>query len=164
MTGASFGLLQGDHTMDLILWRHADARDGGPDLERPLTAKGVQQAERMAEWLLSRLPKATRILVSPAVRAIQTADALGRDYETVTEIAPGADGVHVLAAAGWPDAAGSVLVVGHQPTLGEAASLLLFGEARPMSLKKAGVLWLTNRVRGSKPENVLKAAMTVDLL
>jgi hypothetical protein len=33
-----------------------------------------------------------------------------------------------------------------------------------MSIKKAGVLWLTNRVRGSQPETVLKAAMTVDLL
>lgn len=164
MTGASFGLLQGDHTMDLILWRHADARDGGPDMERPLTAKGLQQAERMAEWLRPRLHKATRILASPAIRAIQTANALGGDYETVTEIAPGADGVHVLAAAGWPDAGGAVLLVGHQPTLGEAASLLLFGETRPMSIKKAGVLWLTNRVRGSQPETVLKAAMTVDLL
>ena len=88
--------------MDLILWRHADAQDGSPDMERALTAKGVRQAELMAGWLNAHLPKATRILVSPATRAIQTADALGRHYETVTEIAPNADGVHVLAAAGWP--------------------------------------------------------------
>lgn len=150
--------------MDLILWRHADARDGGPDMERPLTAKGLKQAEQMAAWLAPRLPKDSRILVSPAVRAYQTANALGRDYETVGEIAPGADGVHVLAAAGWPDARGTVLVVGHQPTLGEAASLLLFGEARAMSLKKAGLVWLTNRVRGSQPQTVLKAALTVEML
>jgi len=57
-----------------------------------------------------------------------------------------------------------VLVVGHQPTLGEAASLLLYGEARPMSIKKAGVVWLTNRVRGSQPQTMLKAAMTVEML
>jgi phosphohistidine phosphatase len=164
MARLSSRLLQGDDTMDLILWRHADAQDGSPDMERALTAKGLKQAELMAVWLNAHLPKATRILVSPAARAIQTADALGRDYETVTEIAPNADGVHVLAAAGWPDAAGAVLVVGHQPTLGEAASLLLYGEARPMSIKKAGVVWLTNRVRGSAPQTVLKAAMTVDML
>lgn len=150
--------------MDLILWRHADAQDGTPDMERALTAKGVKQAKQVAEWLLPRLPKDARILVSPAVRAYQTANALGRDYETVREIAPGADAVHVLAAAGWPDASGTVLVIGHQPTLGEAASLLLFGEARPMSLKKAGLVWLTNRVRGSQPQTLLKAAMTPETL
>ena len=150
--------------MDLILWRHADAQDGSPDMKRALTDKGMKQAEQMAAWLAPRLPKETRILVSPAVRAYQTANALGRDYETVGEIAPGADGVHVLAAAGWPDARGTVLVVGHQPTLGEAASLLLFGESRPMSMKKAGLIWLTNRVRGSQPQTVLKAAMTVEML
>jgi len=164
MTRLSSRLLQGDDTMDLILWRHADAQDSSPDMERALTAKGVRQAELMAGWLNAHLPKATRILVSPATRAIQTADALSRHYETVTEIAPNADGVHVLAAAGWPDATGTVLVVGHQPTLGEAASLLLYGEARPMSIKKAGVVWLTNRVRGSQPQTMLKAAMTVEML
>jgi phosphohistidine phosphatase len=150
--------------MDLILWRHADAQDGTPDLGRALTAKGLKQAEEMAAWLNPRLPRNTRILVSPAVRAYQTANALGRDYETVEEISPGADGVHVLAAAGWPDATGTVLVVGHQPTLGEVANLLLFGESRPMSIKKAGLIWLTNRVRGSLPQTVLKAAMTVEML
>lgn len=150
--------------MDLILWRHADARDGTPDLERPLTDKGHKQARAMADWLLERMDKHTRIVVSPAVRAYQTANALGRDYETAVEIAPGADGVHVLAAAGWPDTRGTVLVVGHQPTLGEAASLLLFGEARPLSIKKGGVLWLTNRVRGNAPQTVLRAAMSVELL
>ena len=150
--------------MDLILWRHADAHDGTPDMERALTAKGVKQAERMAEWLAQRLPDDARVLVSPAVRAYQTANALRRDYETIAEIAPGADGVHVLAAADWPDARGTVLVIGHQPTLGAAASLLLFGEARPLSIKKAGLIWLTNRVRGHQPQTVLKVAMTVEML
>lgn len=164
MTDASFRFSQSVHTMDLILWRHADAQDGSPDMERALTAKGVKQAQEMAVWLSSRLPKNTRILVSPAVRAYQTANALGRDYEIVPEISPGADGVHILGAAGWPDASGTVLVVGHQPTLGDAASILLFGETRPLSIKKAGLLWLTNRVRGSQPQTVLKAAMTVEMI
>ena len=37
--------------MDLILWRHADAEDGSPDLRRALTRKGEKQAEHMAAWL-----------------------------------------------------------------------------------------------------------------
>ena len=46
--------------MDLILWRHAEAEEGGPDLERRLTPKGRKQAKRVAAWLLQRLPKKTK--------------------------------------------------------------------------------------------------------
>lgn len=149
--------------MDLILWRHADAQDGDNDMTRALTPKGRKQAEKIAIWLRARLPEKTRILVSPATRALQTADALELDYEVVANIAPGAMGEQVLSVAGWPDARGSVLLVGHQPTLGEAASLLLFGETRGMNIRKGGVLWLTNRVRGSQPQTILKAAMSPDM-
>lgn len=150
--------------MDLILWRHADAQDGNPDLDRPLTPKGRAQARKVAAWLNQHMPQEARILVSPALRTLQTADALERAYEVVQGLAPGEDNTHLLAAAGWPDAKGTVLVVGHQPTLGETASLLLFGQALGMSIKKGGVVWLTNRVRGDTPQTVLKAAMTPELL
>jgi len=150
--------------MDLILWRHADAQEGERDMARPLTNKGRKQAERMAVWLHAHLPKDTRILVSPAKRTRETADALELKYEVDANLAPGADAALLLAAAGWPDASGAVLVVGHQPTLGEAASLLLFGETRGLSLKKGGVLWLSNRVRGDTPQSVIKAAMTAEML
>jgi phosphohistidine phosphatase len=150
--------------MDLILWRHADAQDGSPDLDRPLTAKGRAQAKKMAAWLNQRLPKDARLLVSPAVRTRQTADALEREYEVIPDLAPGEDAAHLLNAVSWPHAKGTVLVVGHQPTLGDAASLLLCGEAQDMSLKKGAVVWLTNRVRGNLPQTVLKAAMSIELL
>ena len=76
--------------MDLILWRHAEAEPGEPDLGRRLTAKGHKQAERMGEWLDRNLPEGTRVLVSPADRAQQTAAGLKRKFRTVPEIAPGA--------------------------------------------------------------------------
>lgn len=150
--------------MDLILWRHADAQDGANDMARALTVKGNKQAEKMALWLRPRLPDKTRILVSPAVRALQTADALELDYEVIANIAPGAMGEQILSASGWPDARGGVLLIGHQPTLGEAASLLLFGETRSLNIKKGGLIWLTNRVRGSEPQTILKAAMSPELI
>jgi phosphohistidine phosphatase len=150
-------------SMDLILWRHADAQDGTPDMTRALTAKGRKQAQQVAGWLKGRLPKDTRILVSPAIRTRQTADALQLEYSTDNDLAPGQDSVHILSACGWPDATGTVLVVGHQPGLGEVASLLLFGEARPMSIKKAGIVWLTNRVRAGETQTVLKAAVTPEV-
>ncbi len=150
--------------MDLILWRHADAQDGEQDMLRPLTGKGRKQAERMAAWLHTHLPKDTRILVSPARRCLETADALKLKYQVDANLAPGADAALLLAAAGWPEASGAVLVIGHQPTLGEAASLLLFDEARGLSIRKGGVLWLTNRVRGDMPRSVIKAAMSAEML
>ena len=101
----------------------------------------------MAAWLERHLPDSCRVLVSPARRAQQTAQALGRKFKTVADLAPGASVAAVLAAANWPDSRESVLIVGHQPTLGEVASLLLAGEEAGWSIKKGGVWWLTDRDR-----------------
>lgn len=150
--------------MDLILWRHADAEPGEPDLERRLTAKGVRQAERMAAWLDSHLPDRCRILVSPAERAQQTARALGRKFRTVPELSPGAAAAAVLAIAGWPDAREATLIVGHQPTLGETAALLMSGSDAPWGMRKAAVWWLSNRTRGEGADVLLKAVVGPDYL
>ena len=150
--------------MDLILWRHAEAEPGEPDLGRRLTSKGLKQAERMAAWLEPRLPDTTRILVSPAARTQQTALALGRKFKVVDEIAPGASAAVVLAAAGWPDGRETVLVVGHQPTLGEVAATLLTGDAAGWSLRKGAVWWLSNRNRDGDSAVVLKLAIGPDLV
>jgi len=151
--------------MDLILWRHAEAEDaaaGGDDLRRALTTRGEQQAERMAEWLDHRLARSTRILVSPALRCQQTAKALGRKFRTVPAIAPGASADELIAAAGWPDATDPVLVVGHQPTLGEAAALLLAGTPQSWSVKKGAAWWLRHRVRSEDGQTVLYAVQSPD--
>jgi phosphohistidine phosphatase len=130
--------------MDLILWRHAEAEDarGNDDLGRALTARGRKQAEQMAAWLGPRLPATTRILASPALRCRQTAAALGRTVTTVDAIGPDASPEAVLAAAGWPDAGGVVLVVGHQPTLGEIAARALNSGDDDRRLRKGAVCWL----------------------
>ncbi len=149
--------------MELILWRHAeaeDAKDGAGDLARALTAKGERQAERMAAWLNAHLAASTRIVVSPALRCQQTAAALGRAFDTVAEIGPSSNAKRLLAAAGWPDAATSVLVIGHQPTLGETAALLLAGTAQGWSVKKGAVWWL----RGDASGAVLRGVQAPDFL
>jgi phosphohistidine phosphatase len=150
--------------MDLILWRHAEAVDGQPDLARELTPKGMKQAKAIAQWLSSRLPRRTRIIVSPAERTQQTAAALTDDFEIDRRLAPGAPPTAVLAAAGWPERRGAVVVVGHQPTLGMAAALLIAGEPLPWSIKKGAIWWLSHRVRGEHPQVVLRAVMSPDLL
>ena len=150
--------------MDLILWRHAEAEPGEPDLGRRLTAKGIQQAERMAAWLERHLPATTRVLASPADRAQQTALALKRKFRVVADLAPGATPAAVLAAAGWPDAREPVLIVGHQPTLGEVAATLLSGEEAPWSVRKGSVWWLSNRVRDGNASTVLKVVIGPDFV
>jgi phosphohistidine phosphatase len=134
--------------MDLILWRHAEARDaleGEDDLQRKLTGKGERQAERMAQWLNRRLAPSTRILVSPALRCRQTAAPLGRDVETVAALGPDTSVQAVLDAARWPSASEPVLIVGHQPTLGLVAARVLAGVEQAWSMKKGAVWWLRAR-------------------
>jgi len=150
--------------MDLILWRHAEAEPGEPDLGRRLTAKGIQQAERMAEWLDQHLPATTRILSSPADRAQQTAQALKRKFRVVPELAPGASVSAVLAATGWPDTREPVLVVGHQPTLGEVAAFLLTDDEASWSVRKGAVWWLSNRVRDGVAATVVKVVIGPDFV
>ena len=150
--------------MDLILWRHAEAADGAPDLARKLTAGGVKQARDVAHWLRLRLPKHTRVIVSPAQRTLQTAKALTEDFEIMRGLAPGASPQAVLAAARWAEHKGAVLVIGHQPTLGLLASMLIAGKPMPWSIKKGGVWWLSHRVRGEELQVVLRAVISPDLL
>jgi phosphohistidine phosphatase len=152
--------------MDLILWRHAEAAEavGLADLERPLTSKGERQANRMADWLNQRLAHSTRILVSPALRCQQTAKALARPFKTNEAIAPGASPEAVLKAARWPDAGEPVLIVGHQPTLGMVAALLLAGTPQPWAVRKGAAWWLRSRDREGTAQVVLHAVMSTDCL
>ena len=162
--------------MNLILWRHADAHPSPhsypypgdanltPDLERPLTGKGRRQAAAIAIWLDKHLPNSAKIFVSPAVRSIETASALDRKYKIVPELAPGAQAASLLTAAGWPDNRHPVVIVGHQPALGQLASLLLFGVEQDLSMPKGAVWWLTNRAREDHHKTTLRAAICPDYL
>ncbi|WP_153115359.1 SixA phosphatase family protein [Rhodocyclus tenuis] len=170
--------------MDLLLWRHAEAEDGVPDLQRKLTARGEKQAKQMAAWLKAHAPNPLRVIVSPALRTQQTARALGVPFATDERLRPDAGVVDLLAAAGWPDGSSdatdddsalgaqpctnvpnrgerkrAILVVGHQPTLGRVAALLLAGQEADWSVKKGGLWWFSNRVRQGETQTVLRAVI-----
>jgi len=148
--------------MDIILWRHAEAEDGSNDLARQLTEKGRKQAAQMAEFLHRHLPVDTRILVSPAVRTQQTASALSKDFITTPSIAPDASPHAVLQAARWPNAGGTVLIIGHQPTLGSVAAQLLGCGQESLRIKKSGLWWFSRR-EGSMA-TTLRLVITPDYL
>jgi phosphohistidine phosphatase len=147
--------------MDLILWRHAEAEEGGADLERALTPKGRKQAERVAQWLLQRLPGKFSVLASPAIRAQQTAEALGVKFRTVKPLAPGAAVKDILEAAGWPEHKGAVVLVGHQPDLGHAVAFLVSGNDEEWRVKKGGLWWIAKK---NNDELIVRAVVSPDLL
>lgn len=170
--------------MDLILWRHAQAEalplpegatapagaltleiDWAADLARVLTPKGHRQAAAMGAWLRERLPQDARVLVSPAQRTQQTALALGRSFKTVCAIDPRADADAVLRAVRWGHAdAGTVVVVGHQPTLGQVAARLMTGQDLDWSVRKGAVWWLRSRDRQGEAQVVLHAVINPESL
>ena len=127
--------------MELILWRHAEAG-----------------------WLTPRLPKTTRIIVSPARRTRETADALTAKFEIIEDLGPGASAKTILAVAKWPDAKGTVVVVGHQPTLGEAAALILSGKPAEWNMKKGAVWWFSYKEKDGSAVVNLRASISPDML
>ena len=153
--------------MDLVLWRHAEAQEappGGDDLARALTPRGEKQAARMAAWLDRQLPEGTRILVSPARRAEQTALALGRKYKLRKELAPGVTVEQLLQLANWPQGRGVTLIVGHQPVLGQTIGHLLSIYGSECSVKKGAVWWLRHRLRDGISQTTLVSVQSPDVL
>ena len=139
--------------MDLILWRHADAEYGGDDLARRLTPKGREQAAAMAKWLRAHLPKDYTLVASPAVRAQETAQALGSKIVSDITLAPGASVTDIAKAAERHK--GLVIIVGHQPDLGQAAAKLA-GASGEWQIEKGAIVWFA----GGR----IKAWLSADLL
>ncbi|RYX98070.1 MAG: histidine phosphatase family protein [Comamonadaceae bacterium] len=157
--------------MDLILWRHAEAEDlpdaDGTlalDLARSLTSRGEKQAVRMAGWLDRQLPDGARIFASPARRCEQTVLALGRKYKVRDALAPDATAAQLLELVQWPDSKGVVVVVGHQPTLGQAISQLLGLKESECAVKKGSVWWLRSRDRDGQGQTVVVTVQSPEVL
>jgi phosphohistidine phosphatase len=146
--------------MDLILWRHADAESGSPDSARKLTERGQVQAGRVSIWLKPRLPVGCEVLVSPAARAQQTALALGMPFVTTPAVGIDASAADVVAAAGWPTRPGTVVIVGHQPTLGRVAAMLLSGTEADWEFGKGALWWLAH----TNGKIALRAAVDTELV
>lgn len=156
--------------MDLLLWRHAEAEElpadaqSGNDLERSLTPRGEKQAARMAAWLDRQLPERARILVSPARRCEQTALALGRKYKIRAELGPDAPPSQLLELVQWPVNKLPILVIGHQPTLGQTIAQLLGLQESDCAVKKGALWWLRTREREGGLQTVVVTVQSPELL
>ena len=154
--------------MDLILWRHAEAEQGSadlPDEARKLTSKGIKQANKMAHWLDSNLPESCRILVSPTLRTRETMEALDRKFKVMHELAPDATVEAILAITNWPNSRDPVMIIGHQPYLGQVAAHLITPSQEECAIRKGNVWWITQKSKGeAETQTYLKAIMTPDLV
>ncbi|MBS7806689.1 histidine phosphatase family protein [Variovorax sp. PCZ-1] len=154
--------------MDLLLWRHAEAYDANEDqpddLLRPLTPRGLKQAQRMAKWLELHMPEGVRILCSPAVRCESTVAALRRKYKICPELSPDGNARALIELANWPEARMPVLVVGHQPILGQVITQVLNMPEQNLSVRKGAVWWLRSRMRLDTQHTLVHCVQSPDLL
>ena len=158
--------------INLFLWRHAEAEDRVPDLERALTVKGQRDAARMAKVLARHLDENSRIVASPALRTRETAQPLAVRVSLPLEIdprlAPGTrigDALDALegAIAGFSGDSPTLVMVGHQPWVGQVARRLLTNADGDWSVRKAAAWWLVRRSRDGNAEWTLKSVLDPNL-
>jgi phosphohistidine phosphatase len=149
--------------MRVILIRHGpaarrDARRWPDDARRPLTSRGMERTGQAMRGL-ARLVKPTRILSSPLIRALQTAEIARKAFasaapvESVAPLAPGIAYREMVELLARFKPSETVALVGHEPDLGKLASVLVFGApASTLPLKKAGVVVIdfTGKVESGK--------------
>ncbi len=134
--------------MHLYLVQHGHAKDKSEDPDRPLTEKGRNDVERVAQTLQHLLLQVREVWHSGKTRAMQTAKTLSLAVETAQGIVQREglgpkDDVAPIAEA-LLDAGHDVMIVGHLPFLDRLASLLLAGEedAGIVAFQKGGVVCL----------------------
>jgi phosphohistidine phosphatase len=131
----------------LYLLRHAKAlpaEPGAGDCARTLALSGMQDAAQMARWLRKNGYVPDLILCSASARTTQTAELLLQEMDSEIEYRDTlylAEPARILAAVrGTPAGAASVMVVGHNPGLEEAAALLAREPVRRKERARLGVL------------------------
>jgi phosphohistidine phosphatase len=143
----------------IILWRHADAapadiEQGEDDMQRQLTTKGLFQAKKMAAWLNQQLSESSILVSSPAERAIQTAKALKKkvieeyalrpsaNLQEVVEFLAGLEVENLAKVEAETKSRKSLIIVGHQPWLGQLVTHLTGFSGAEISIKKGAIWWL----------------------
>jgi len=134
--------------MRLILLRHGpagrrDAERWPDDALRPLTSHGIKRSRDAARGLARVEPGISLIASSSLGRALQTARVFARalDVDAVEELdalRPGGSRDRLLEFLAAHGRDRSIMLVGHEPDLGELAGALLFDSPSALPMKKAG--------------------------
>jgi len=128
---------------ELVFFRHGIAADTTPDSSRPLTEDGIRKTYASAEGLKKMAIPFDNVFTSPWLRASQTARILSEvlatpEPEEMTELAGDHSAAEFLEAL--QNCKGRcLLLVGHQPLLGDAVAAMLGATGRcEIDLKKSG--------------------------
>ena len=159
--------------INLFIWRHAEAEDGSPDIARALTARGQRDAARVAKALSKQLDEKACIVSSPATRTRETVEPLIArtrvELAIDDRLAPGAHIDQVLEVlermiTTCNEDGPTIVMVGHQPWVGQLARRLLTNANGDWSVKKASAWWLVRRSRDGSAEWTLKSVLDPDLV
>jgi phosphohistidine phosphatase len=121
-----------------VIWllRHAEAADGMPDDQRPLTDDGVQQAEAVGRALARLRVQIDSCLTSPKLRAVQTARIACEPLGITPVIEPALAGEPFDANELIAGRGEEVLLVGHDPSFSMTLHDLTGAQSR---LRKGGL-------------------------
>jgi phosphohistidine phosphatase len=146
---------------NIIVWRHAEAElaeneSRESDLARTLSSRGQRQAKRMAHWLKQYLPKETMLLSSPAVRCVQTAEVLEHKIILDQALHPSAKLQEILEVLiSLESSPQNLLLVGHQPWLGQLVTHLTGFSGAELHIKKGAIWWLRQSLNQTYQYNVI---------
>lgn len=138
--------------MKLLIVRHGKAYDADPrhwpdDSQRPLTDKGKTRFTKSVPTIKALAPKKIRVISSPYVRALQTAEILcdeaGWDPPEIDErlsahLGP-AEAMELLQSL---DVAGNYAIVGHDPTFSYLPAHLIGANRLGATILKTGAVAL----------------------
>ena len=154
---------------EVVFFRHGIADASTPDRDRALTEEGVRKTWASAEGLKKMGVAFDRILTSPWTRAVQTATILSEVLAMAApEVLPELAGDHTaqeLLVALRSHQGKNLILVGHQPLLGEAVAELLGSDGRcEVDLRKSGACSLEIDGFPSRKPAVLNWLATPKLL
>jgi phosphohistidine phosphatase len=162
--------------MKLYLLRHGIATermDNGAqdDSQRPLTKKGREHMESIAAALKKLKVKPDLILSSPYVRADQTAQIVAKEFGMKKKLqysdllVPEADPQAILQAIPQQYNVEELMLVGHNPHMGELLGALLGADvSAALGLKKGGLACFTVTDPSAHPSASLEWLLTPGLL
>ena len=159
--------------LNLFIWRHADALDTLPDIDRPLSVRGHRDASRVAKAISKKLDEKSCIVSSPALRARETVEPLiarmSLELRIDERLAPGVGiddvlGVLEETITACNDDDPTIVLVGHQPWVGQLSRRLLTDAPGDWSVKKASAWWLVRRSRDGSTEWTLRSVLDPDLV
>jgi len=161
--------------MIIYILRHGIAvphgTSGIAEDERPLTPEGREKMGQAARGLRKLEVMPDLILTSPLPRAKQTAEIVRTELgekipvETSVSLAPSGSRSQVYAELRKRAKDESVMIVGHQPGLGEIAGEIAWGSAQAyLELKKGGVCCLEVSEWAPVPRGALMWLLTPAIL